>query len=341
MKFPYRQEGVHTLFNTVLWSERSIVRPSQYTFGKIYDKNLVKKIQDINRFTTIMKLPESLGIITIGCLIAVENFLVILAAIRNKGLRENTHYNLVISLSVCDFAEGLILILYGGAIARNNDANQAAVDILCTVFYCVGCVNYHTSLQQTFSISLNRYLVITENKLSKTLWNGNRKYLVFCGMITISLIIDVPLFSTSLQGCGFQIVLDNGSKPSLIVLGSVQTIILLLTFVFYFLTLWNIFKMHHKTDIDVREQTDESKQRNVRKRKRMLNSMKVVGFILLALLVSLLPAVVFSFRGLSSSAELLFLILFAKSSSVLNPIINCIHIKELCKEVKIMLRIKV
>ena len=73
----------------------------------------------------------------------------------------------------------------------------------------------------------------------------------------------------------------------------------------------------------------------------MLNSIKVVSFILLALLVSNIPAVVVSFKGLSSRTELLILVLFYSSSYVVNPIIYCTNIKELFKEVKIMFRIKV
>ena len=171
--------------------------------------------------------------------------------------------------------------------------------------------------------------------------NGNRRYIASCLMVVTFLIINVALFSTSLHGCAFQFVLDNKSKPPVFVLGSIQTIFILMTFVFYFLTLWNIFKMHHKTDTEVSAQTDESKERNVRKRKRMLNSMKVVSFILLALLVSIIPAVVVSFNGLSSRTELLLLVLFSSSNSAVNPIIYCTNIKELCKEVKIMFRINV
>ena len=127
-------------------------------------------------------------VISLGGFIAVANFLVIFAAIRNKNLRENTRHNLVIFLSVCDFVEGLILILYGSVFARDNEADQKAIDILCTVYYCVACVTYNTLLQQTFSISPNRYLVIKENKLSQTLWNRNSKYLAFFGIVAISLI---------------------------------------------------------------------------------------------------------------------------------------------------------
>ena len=152
-----------------------------------------------------MKFPDFLGIIIIGCFISVENFLVIMAAIRNKSLRENIHYNLVISLSVSDFVTGLSLILYGSFMTSPDDSDQTVINIICNVYYCVGYAIYLTSLQQTFSISLNRYLVITENKLSQTLWNGNRKYLAFCVMVAISLIIFVPIFLPRRLGVVFKI----------------------------------------------------------------------------------------------------------------------------------------
>ena len=95
----------------------------------------------------MQKFLETLCLVSLGSFIAVANFLVILAAIRNKNLRENTRHNLVIFLSVCDFVEGLILILYGSVFARDNEADQKAIDILCTVYYCVACVTYNTPLQ--------------------------------------------------------------------------------------------------------------------------------------------------------------------------------------------------
>lgn len=50
-----------------------------------------------------MKLIEQSCLNILGFLVTLENFVVVLAAIRTKSLLENTHYNLVISLSVCDF----------------------------------------------------------------------------------------------------------------------------------------------------------------------------------------------------------------------------------------------
>lgn len=54
-----------------------------------------------------MEVVEQIVLTILGIVIVLENVVVILASIRNKSLRENTHYNLVISLSVCDFIVGL------------------------------------------------------------------------------------------------------------------------------------------------------------------------------------------------------------------------------------------
>ena len=79
--------------------------------------------------------------------------------------------------------------------------------------------------------------------------------------------------------------------------------------------------MHHKTDKEVRGQTDESRQRSVRQRKRMLKFMKVVTFILQALLIPVIPEVVAGFRGLSSPNRVTDSGLFSNSNSAVNPII--------------------
>ena len=160
-----------------------------------------------------MKYLEYASLVALGVLIFVENFLVVLAAVRNKSLREHTHYNLVISLSVCDFVVGLSLIMFGSVIAPNNDTDQTAIHIVCNFFYCVIGVTYQMSLLQTFCISLNRYLVIKENKLSQTFWNGNRKYFVFSVLLLISLICNVSTLFTTKQGCDIQHVF--GDKQSL------------------------------------------------------------------------------------------------------------------------------
>lgn len=133
-----------------------------------------------------MEVVEQIVLTILGIVIVLENVVVILASIRNKSLRENTHYNLVISLSVCDFIVGLNLLLYGNMIAPNNDSSNNKINLVCGLYYRISSATYQLSLLQTFSISLNRYLVVTESKLHLILWNGRRKYIVFCVMWMVS-----------------------------------------------------------------------------------------------------------------------------------------------------------
>lgn len=60
---------------------------------------------------------------------------------------------------------------------------------------------YHMTLVQTFFTSLNRYLVVTESKLNDLLWNGKRKYIVFCVMWVVLFILNSSMLSFVLHGC--------------------------------------------------------------------------------------------------------------------------------------------
>lgn len=84
-----------------------------------------------------MKLIEQSCLNILGFLVTLENFVVVLAAIRTKSLLENTHYNLVISLSVCDFILGIDVIMYGNVIVPNNDANNEDIYTVCAVHFYV------------------------------------------------------------------------------------------------------------------------------------------------------------------------------------------------------------
>lgn len=83
-----------------------------------------------------------------------------------KYVRDNTHYNLGISLSVCDFIFGLILIMYGTVLMPNNDSNEEIPNLSSTILNTVSGGTYQMSIVhcQTIFISFNRYLVITEKR---------------------------------------------------------------------------------------------------------------------------------------------------------------------------------
>lgn len=107
--------------------------------------------------------------------------MVVLAAIRNKSLRDNTHYNLEIVIS---FIFGLIIIMYGTVKMPNNDSNDENLHLSYTLLNIVSGATYQVSIVQTILISLNRYLVITENRLNLFLMEREKEvhFLVSCGL---------------------------------------------------------------------------------------------------------------------------------------------------------------
>ena len=275
---------------------------------------------------------ERIILTIVGIVITLENLIVVIAAIRNKSLRDNIHYNLVISLSVCDSVLGLNVLTFGNVVMPNTNSNDKNIHLLCTVVTILTWATYHMSLVQTFYISLNRYLVIIESKLNDILWDGNRKYIMFCVTWMVTIVLNASTLTSRMQGC--VIISKNLSdSASAVVLNSIRALLIIPTFVLYFLTLWKIYRLHNKTCID--DNTD----RDIRKRKRMIKSMKVVSLILITLVISIILVVVLGIKGVLSQLDMVMLICFSVSNSAVNPIIYCTQIEDLNKEIKAMLRI--
>lgn len=89
-------------------------------------------------------------------------------------------------------------------------------------------------VQSTFKYQ--HYFVNMENHLRHTIWNGNRKYVSFCVLLAISMVFNVPVLYTKLHGCDIHTVLGNKTTMYIFVLGSLQTTLLVLTLVIYFIT---------------------------------------------------------------------------------------------------------
>lgn len=279
----------------------------------------------------MLKYLEHVVFTVFGIALAVENFLIVLAAIRNKSLRENTHYNLVLSISVCDFVFGLNVIVI---VLVNNDPNYKDFYILCAIHYCVISWIYMMSLAQTFFICFNRYLA--ENKLDHLIWNGKRKYVVFLVTSSITLIVNSSILTSVVQGCDINSIMGNTMYA--VMFGSFQALTSILTFLFYFLTLWKTYKLNRKTDCNL-EHMDDNRRQKIRMKKRMIKSMKVVSLILTTFLISTAPAAVLGLKGVSSHLDIILLLGFSTLNSALNPIIYCSQIKILRKEIKAMFRI--
>lgn len=101
----------------------------------------------------------------------------------------------------------------------------------------------------------------------------------------------------------------------------------------------DIYKVHKKTGCNM-EEIDDNTRKHIRMKKRMVKSMKVVSFILITLMISIIPSVVIGLKGVTSRLDILLIICFSVSNSVINPIIYCAQIDDLKKEIKTMFRIQ-
>lgn len=90
------------------------------------------------------------------------------------------------------------------------------------------------------------------------------------------------------KGCDINSIMGNTMYA--VMFDSFQALTSILTFLFYFPTIWKMYKLRRK-DCNL-EHMDDNRRRKVRMRKRMVESMKVGCLILTTFLISTVPAVV-------------------------------------------------
>lgn len=72
----------------------------------------------------------------LGILILLENVLILVASVRNRKLRDNIHYNLLLSLSVSDFLFGVNILLYV-IIYMDSKMTEETKNIACIINLCL------------------------------------------------------------------------------------------------------------------------------------------------------------------------------------------------------------
>lgn len=152
----------------------------------------------------------------LGILILLENVLILVASVRNLKLRDNIYYSLFLSLSVSDFLFGVNILLYV-IISMDSKMTEETKNVACIINLCLWCITLQMILLQTFCISFNLFLVISENKVNTLLWNGNRKYIVYIiswtGIVEIITSLLSPTnemcYLTSLYGDNFIYIPDS------------------------------------------------------------------------------------------------------------------------------------
>lgn len=288
-------------------------------------------------------LVKTVVLISVGILIVFENSVVLVAAFRNKTLRENIHYNLVLFLSFSDFVLGINAIIHG-VIHIKAGFSIDAILTLCRLNLCLGSIAFLMSVWPTSYISLNRYLVISEKKLNQFLWNGKRKYIVYGAMWIAHLVLYVVKLSPKDEGgieyeelCNPITMFGEDFAVWNTIFSVSIAISLLSTFVFYSLALFNVRERYRKTENhDTAQQNGAQQQMANRQRERVVKSMKLITIVLAVLVLSLCPTLALSFVFDMTLTENLVLICFSFFHSAANPIIYCIQIEDFKKEIQKM-----
>lgn len=294
-------------------------------------------------------LARGVVMITLGLLIALENSAVLFVAFRNKILRENIHYNLVLSLSASDLLLGINATIFG-IIHSRFWVSGFGLLTLCRINYCIGYIAFLMSIWQTFFISLNRYLVISEKKLNQLLWKGKRRYVVYCVTWICNIVLYLSMMAPKDEGgheygdhiCNPITVYGDHFAVWNDIFFALIAFSLLFTFVFYILALWNVRKRYIRTADQnplSGSQVGARQEMVIRQRNRIMKSMKLVTIVLVVLIVSLCPTLALGFIPNLTPIEYLILLCFSLINSAVNPIIYCIQIDDFKKEVKKILKI--
>lgn len=294
-------------------------------------------------------LARGVVMIALGLLIALENSAVLFVAFRNKILRENIHYNLVLSLSASDLLLGINATIFG-IIHSRFWVSGFGLLTLCRINYCIGYIAFLMSIWQTFFISLNRYLVISEKKLNQLLWKGKRRYVVYCVTWICNIVLYLSMMAPKDEGgheygdhiCNPITVYGDHFAVWNDIFFALIAFSLLFTFVFYILALWNVRKRYIRTADQnplSGSQVGARQEMAIRQRNRIMKSMKLVTIVLVVLIVSLCPTLALGFIPNLTPIEYLILLCFSLINSAVNPIIYCIQIDDFKKEVKKILKI--
>lgn len=298
-------------------------------------------------------VPLSVTLFSLGTIVTIENCIVMIACIRNLKLRKNIHHNLVLALSIGDLFLGV------GALCTGF---RLTIPVLSGVLpLCIGNVFLQVtgvamSHFQTFYISFNRFLVITESRLNTMMFDGYRKYIVYAiswtTVMSFNASIMAPLVSSKKRVCNVKTVYGNNYdifRPTFL---SFNAVLLTLTIVFYVLTLWGIRHRYRKTapksTVTVESSQDQSSstytssgsQIEKIKARRFLNSMKLVSIIIIALMVFSGPIVFINLSQERSHIVIIMTLCAATVNSLINPIIYGLQIEDLKNEIKKMFKCK-
>ena len=273
----------------------------------------------------------------VGVAVMILNGLVVLTS-RDQGLRKNTYLNLVLFLSVVDFQLGLTTFL-GGMRWAFGWLNSLEI---CIIMSVMGSSGLAISLYQSFCISLHRYLVITNNKWRKSLFEKKRKYIVcLTGWLVLigsfAFLVSPTSYDDDL--CYHAVIYGGKIVETRWFYTIILTSLMLATFFVYCIAMYSLKVRYLSMSADDLQSSNTPTNSYIfsRSRKRIVDSMKMVSILLLALYFFSGPLAMLNTLNLqhSENRELFFIAFsFAVLNSLINPIIYYFNIEEFQKALK-------
>ena len=273
----------------------------------------------------------------VGFVVMILNGLVV-ATCKDKNLRRNTYLNLVLGLSVNDFNLGLTTFVYGiQLIFRLLGSLELCVAITVMALSCLTI-----SIYQSLCISLHRYLVISMSEWRKILFKKKRKYIVCLTGWAILIGSFASLVSpTSYDNnlCYHAVVYGGNMVVSRWFYTITTGTLMFSTLFFYSLAMYNLKIRHLSMSASFEKSacTRSKYEKGINTSKKIIDSMKLVSILLLALYLFSGPLAVLTMIDISHEEykEIFFIAFsFAVLNSMVNPIIYYINIEEFQQNLK-------
>ncbi|XP_061184823.1 cannabinoid receptor type 1B-like [Saccostrea echinata] len=289
----------------------------------------------------------------IGGTAFILNVFVFITLIFSKELRQNTHLNLVLCLSIKDMVLGISVFVGGLRLFTQKLADSYFPCVLTSVLFISGIT---LSFCQTFLISFHRFLKISGTGLDKKLLQNNRKYVVYIlfWIVVLGFNISMVQFrhvADKLLFCKFKCVFGARYPVMIIYFQSTAIILLSLTILFYVLTIGQMRQRYKRTfawqakqnatssiftDKVVTVSNSGCNQLINQMNKKLFGSMKLIGFIIAALLFCSGPMVFVSFFDHGTQKHLFIAAILSCLNSVVNPFIYAFNMENLRREWKII-----
>ena len=284
---------------------------------------------------------------TVTVIIITVNSIVLIVFLKTKSIRENRHHNLVICLSICDLTIGFSGLLASLRLLIPAWSGLYVPCFLSGIFVSVGVF---MSLFQTFLISFHRFLIAIGSPWNDYLLKGKRKYVVYVVSWTMVMVLHSTIALISSGGkyklCNIKVLFGKHVHAFLGGMGIAALFLLLTIIVLYGVTLNNVRKRYTRTFAWHFENGDVSPEKRLQVteigKKKIFESLKVVGIIisLLILLTGPFVIVLFLFAlGLDPSHANIFIVtMLSALNSAINPFVYSWKIESLRRELKLLFK---